>query len=73
MREIATTRRTHVAYDIEEHGAGISAAGIAMLDVFGRPVAVSIPAPSQRFAQEKAHITQKLLAFRERLKPLISR
>jgi DNA-binding IclR family transcriptional regulator len=73
MREIATTRRTHVAYDIEEHGAGISAAGIAMLDVFGRPVAVSIPAPSQRFAQEKAHITKKLLAFRERLKPLISR
>ncbi|HEY8578311.1 MAG TPA: IclR family transcriptional regulator [Beijerinckiaceae bacterium] len=73
MREIARIRQTHVAYDIEEHGEGISAAGVALLDVFGRPFAVSIPAPAQRFAEHKDAITERLLAFRERLKPLIGR
>jgi DNA-binding IclR family transcriptional regulator len=73
MREIAKIRQSHVAYDVEEHGEGISAAGIALLDVFGRPFAVSIPAPAQRFAEQKAAIAQRLLAFREQLKPLIGR
>jgi DNA-binding IclR family transcriptional regulator len=73
LAELDEIRRTHLAYDIEEHGAGISAIGVAMLDLFGRPVAVSIPAPSQRFDEQKSELAQRLKAFRTRIKAVVSR
>src|SRR5215470_10562602 len=53
MDELNDIRRTHLAYDLEEHGAGISAIGTAIIDHFGRPVAVSIPVPTQRFLENR--------------------
>lgn len=35
LRGLDATRRKHLAFDLEEHGAGISAVGVAALDAFG--------------------------------------
>jgi DNA-binding IclR family transcriptional regulator len=73
LREIETTRRTRLAYDMGAHTDGISAVGVAMLDVFGRPIAISIPAPSQRFASERDSLSQALGAFRGKMRSLLGR
>jgi DNA-binding IclR family transcriptional regulator len=73
LKEIETTRRTHLAWDIGAHTEGISAVGAAMLDVFGRPFAISIPAPSQRFASERDGLSRALIACREKVKSLLGR
>jgi DNA-binding IclR family transcriptional regulator len=54
------TRRAHLAYDLEEHGAGISAIGTAMIDHFGQPIAVSIPVPTQRFLENRDRLADRL-------------
>ena len=46
----------------EEHTLGICAAGIALQDPLGNAVAISVPVPSQRFQEQQALITKKLLA-----------
>jgi DNA-binding IclR family transcriptional regulator len=73
LKEIETTRRTHLAWDIGAHTEGISAVGAAMLDVFGRPFAISIPAPSQRFASERDSLSHALTTCREKVKSLLGR
>ena len=71
LRELDATRRKHLAIDPGEHGIGISAVGIAVLDAFGRPVAVSIPAPNHRFNEQREVLSQALLGFRERLRTVV--
>lgn len=73
QREIAIARETQLAYDLGEHGEGICAIGTAMLDVLGRPVAISIPVPQQRFAEARESLARKLLAFRETIRPLLEK
>lgn len=71
--ELDQIRRTHIAFDLEEHGLGISAAGIALLDPMGRPVAVSIPVPAQRFAGQRDVLSSQLKVFRNRIRAAIAR
>jgi DNA-binding IclR family transcriptional regulator len=71
LREIEQVRRSHLAYDLGEHGEGINAVGTALLDAFGRPLAISIPVPAQRFAQQKPMLERTLLSFREQIKKLL--
>lgn len=71
--ELDEIRQTHIAFDIEEHGTGISAIGTALLDMFGRPVAVSIPVPAQRFEEQRDLLVQQLKSFRDRLKSVLRR
>lgn len=73
LRELDEIRASHLAFDLEEHGEGISAIGVALLDVFGRPIAVSIPVPSQRFDEQRAEIARQLKAFRKRIRDVVSR
>ena len=70
LRELAEVRKSGVAYDREEHTLGISALGVAFV-VGERTYAVSIPVPTQRFAQREAAIRAALLAFRNRLSPAL--
>jgi hypothetical protein len=44
-----------------------------VLDPFGRPVAVSIPAPSHRFNEQREVLSQALLTFREKLRSIVGR
>lgn len=62
LAELKTVRRTGVAFDREEHTAGICAAGVAMHDPLGNAVAISVPVPSQRFVNRQALIAERLLA-----------
>jgi DNA-binding IclR family transcriptional regulator len=73
LREIDTVRRKHLAFDPAEHGIGISAVGIAVRDAFGRPVAVSIPAPNHRFNEQREALAKALLSFREKLRTFVGR
>ena len=59
--EIRVVRERGYALDIDEHTAGISAAGIAFR-VRGAVYAVSIPAPSHRFLGNRDTLLEKLLA-----------
>ncbi len=61
--EIETVRESGYGLDIDEHTAGISAAGISFR-VRGAIHAISIPAPSQRFRVERESLLEKLLALR---------
>ena len=71
LREIDEARASHLAFDLGEHGEGICAVGTALLDASGRPVAISVPVPAQRFADVRADVAKKLLGFRERIKGVV--
>ena len=71
-KEIATARRHHVAFDSGEHDSGIGAVGIAVLDSFGRPVAVSIPVPWSRFDERRKDLTKALLRFRRDMQAVVT-
>lgn len=58
--ELAEIRRSGIAFDIGEHTPGISAAGIAGRIAGGHVVAISVPAPSDRFDAERARIVTAL-------------
>jgi DNA-binding IclR family transcriptional regulator len=59
--EIAEIRRTGIAFDREEHTVGISAAGVARRIGGGAIVAISVPAPTDRFRQHEDLIVAQLL------------
>jgi IclR family transcriptional regulator, acetate operon repressor len=67
LDDLATVRRAGVAFDREEHTLGICAAGVAMHDLLGNSVAISVPVPAQRFYDRQAHIAERLLATRQAL------
>lgn len=73
MREIDSVRRKHLAFDLGGHDSGIGAVGVATLDSFGRPIAVSIPAPTQRFAERRNELSQALLTFRDKMRAIVGR
>src|SRR5579863_7851479 len=72
LKEIAAARRHHLAFDLGEHDSGIGAAGVAVLDSFGRPVAVSIPVPWSRFAQRRKDLPETLLRFRKEMRAVVA-
>jgi DNA-binding IclR family transcriptional regulator len=60
-------RRTHLAWDDEEHSEGICAVGTAFVDTLGRAYAISIPVPTVRFARKRQQLGKALLRTRERI------
>jgi DNA-binding IclR family transcriptional regulator len=64
LTELKTVRRIGVAFDREEHTIGISAAGVALRDVLGNDVAISVPVPTSRFGEHQRLIADRLLATR---------
>jgi DNA-binding IclR family transcriptional regulator len=62
LDEIREIRSNGFAVDHEEHTLGICAAGVAMRDMLGNFVAISVPVPAQRFQQERTQICERLLA-----------
>jgi DNA-binding IclR family transcriptional regulator len=63
LEELAQVRANGgIAFDREEHTHGICAAGVALRDPLGNSVAISVPVPSQRFADQRERIAERLLA-----------
>jgi DNA-binding IclR family transcriptional regulator len=61
LRELADIRERGVAFDREEHTAGISAAGFGFRDPAGRYAAVTVPMPTQRFEGREQAIATRLV------------
>lgn len=70
-REVQDCHRSHVAYDREEHTEGITAIGTALFDPLGRPLAVSIPVPTTRFARLESRLVTELLRARREIESLL--
>ena len=60
--EIAEVRRSGIAFDREEHTAGISAAAIARRAGGDNVIAISVPAPTERFLEKEERIVTALRA-----------
>jgi DNA-binding IclR family transcriptional regulator len=67
LKELKTVRKSGVAFDREEHTLGICAAGVAMRDLLGNTIAISVPVPAQRFYDREAQIAKRLLATKQAL------
>jgi len=63
--EIAEIRRIGIAFDREEHTSGISAAAVARRTAGDNVVAISVPAPTERFLDKERRITEALRAAAE--------
>lgn len=63
--EIAIVRSSGIAFDRDEHTAGISAAGVAGRLASGIIVAISVPAPTERFIYQQDRIAGALRAALE--------
>ena len=61
LAAIEVIRHEGVAFDREEHTIGVSAAGVALRDIAGNPVAISVPVPTARFLGRESLIGKKLL------------
>ncbi|HWV41848.1 IclR family transcriptional regulator [Pseudorhodoplanes sp.] len=72
LDEIRIVRREGYALDREEHTLGICAAGIAMRDMLGNYVAISVPVPTQRFEKDFKTICERLLATKRTLESQLS-
>jgi IclR family acetate operon transcriptional repressor len=60
--EIVEIRRTGVAFDRDQHTRGISAAAIARRTARDSVVAISVPAPTERFREKEHRIVTALRA-----------
>jgi DNA-binding IclR family transcriptional regulator len=67
MKAIESTRRSGIAFDIEEHTEGICAIGTAFKDPLNRLVAVSIPVPTTRFRRLRARLSEEILKARDEM------
>ncbi len=65
--ELAKVRKTHVAFDQEEHLEGVSAVGTPIQEPSGTLYAVSIPVPTVRFKRKKKQLVEALLECRARI------
>lgn len=63
--EIAEIRSTGIAFDRDEHTSGISAAAIARRSVGDNVIAISVPTPTERFAEKQDQIVAALRAAAE--------
>ncbi|MDR3375814.1 MAG: IclR family transcriptional regulator [Ancalomicrobiaceae bacterium] len=60
LREMADIRANGIAFDLEEHSAGIKAVGSAFRDRGGTIYAVSIPVPAMRFDAQRDLLAREL-------------
>ena len=71
LKEIEDIRATGIAWDLDEHTQGISAAGFAFRDPVGLIYAISVPVPSHRFAGLKGDLSGQLLETRDAVMKLV--
>lgn len=67
MNDIEIIRASGVGFDHEEHALGIHAAGVALTDLLGNPMAISVPIPSARFEGREELMTHALLRTKRAL------
>ena len=63
--ELDTIRATGLAYDREEHHAGICGVGVVITDIDGSAASISVPMPAARFHEDPETVTAALLRVRD--------
>lgn len=71
LKEIEGIRETGIAWDLNEHTEGISAAGFAFQDPVGLIYAISVPVPTHRFEGLKNDLAEKLQNARTEVAKLV--
>jgi DNA-binding IclR family transcriptional regulator len=71
LKEVEGIREAGVAWDLNEHTEGISAAGFAFQDPIGLIYAISIPVPTHRFDSLKIKLEEQLLEARQDVQRLV--
>lgn len=67
LADLATTRRTGIGLDREEHSSGICAVGFCFPDEAGNWFGLSVPVPTQRFAQNEDAIVHRMTQIKDEL------
>ena len=67
LADLKAARRQGIALDREEHTLGICAAGVALRDLLGNYLAISVPVPTQRFHDHQDEIIERLLMTKQAL------
>jgi DNA-binding IclR family transcriptional regulator len=67
LAELRAVRKAGVAFDREEHTLGICAAGVALRDLLGNYVAISVPVPTTRFQDHQSLIADRLRTIKRAL------
>lgn len=65
LDELAGVREAGIAFDREEHSIGVSAVGTRVENPYGLKVALSIPAPTTRFIDREAELTEAIARGRQ--------
>jgi IclR family transcriptional regulator, acetate operon repressor len=65
LKELRSVRKGGVAFDLEEHTAGICAAGVVLRDALGNYAAISVPVPTQRFHDRRRRIAESLIEIKD--------
>jgi len=68
---LAEARKTHVAFDNEEHHAGVSGVATCLAGPFGGRASIGIPVPTARFLGRERDLSRSLLQTSARLHRLI--
>lgn len=67
LAELAKVRKSHIAYDHEEHLEGVSAVGTAIQEPGGKVYAISVPVPTVRFKKKQKALVKALLDCRKEI------
>ncbi len=65
MAELEEVRRSGLAFDREEHRAGICGVGVAITDIDGTSASISVPMPASRYHADSDTVTTALLQVRD--------
>lgn len=72
LLSLDVVRQEGLAYDLDEHTAGISAVGSAFLDWNGDHVAISVPVPSSRFPETRERIEAALQTAKRKINEMMA-
>jgi DNA-binding IclR family transcriptional regulator len=65
--ELENVRATGLAFDREEHHAGICGLGVVITDIDGSSASISVPMPAARFHENPDTVTAALLRVRDEI------
>jgi len=72
MRELDEVRATGLAFDREEHRAGICAVGVIITDIDGSVASVTVPMPAARFYEDQDTVITALLRTRDEIQAALN-
>jgi DNA-binding IclR family transcriptional regulator len=73
MKAVNDARKTGLAFEIEEHDAGVCGVGVAFDDMLGNGLAISVSIPTARFERIKSLVCESLLGAKAKLDAAFSR